>query len=428
MGFLNNLKEKTSNIGSKLNPFSSKDDNETPDDKDENNNQMSTESDEVDLVEDEDATVNRVFGGTAKAKSKEEQKEDEKEQSKFLASNERSVKGGWLGDRDARTKRAVRTFALTTLAIAMIIIGSAWTVYGTMSYNRHVASTTTPFGVKMEFLQSKVEVELLDVWQDTPKDPADTTTIVRIGYGQEANKLLSISGEYYNINYMLKKADDLPENFESYFMRFGTDGDGLLILKGDLKDKAIQIFIENLVSTVNTGQGTEQTLEITDEKTISSQLSNYRSQDLQDDGQLEKEDESGITLDIINFRINPHSDSTRIFEGTFMNPDGSIDFDTIVRATVIDSLNASYRRAIQSSRDQIDNLEDQRTEQLRRLNVNPDDTGAVAQLENVEQAIYDQQERIERHIEQIRQLENTTFTAEDFGSVQHEYNAFLNPY
>ena len=99
-------------------------------------------------------------------------------------------------------------------------------------------NNTTPIGSSLEFARSGAEITISDVWTDQNRD----VTVVKLGYSQNARKLLSTQGK--TITYMATKEKDRPKKLEMSYGMLSTDGDAFLFLKGKLEERAYQVLLQ----------------------------------------------------------------------------------------------------------------------------------------------------------------------------------------
>lgn len=62
-------------------------------------------------------------------------------------------------------------------------------------------NNTTPIGSSLEFARSGAEITISDVWTDQNRD----VTVVKLGYSQNARKLLSTQGKTITYIWQQKK-------------------------------------------------------------------------------------------------------------------------------------------------------------------------------------------------------------------------------
>lgn len=341
--------------------------------------------------------------------------------SKTLATGEKSVIGGWFSDRDSRTFQSVKQLVALIVALTFITIGSVWTVFGVRQYNHYLETNTTPIGTEVAFSDSNIPIVVKEVWRDK-----NDTIVVHVGYTDQARNLLSSNGKNYGLTILVGKERHKPDNLDVSYGMLGTDGDGYLIMKGDFEDRAYQVVMENLSNLKIEDMTDEEYQEfINESQSITTILSQHSKQDIQDDGQINVTNEEDDKIDIASFRVNPYSESTRIYDGTFTDEDGSIDYDTIVRATSVNDIVNGSKLNVRKALDTIEILENQKSEYIERLEENKDDRSARSQLPEVDRQIETQEEIIEKSIRQIRFLEQFEFSEKDFGNRQTDFKLLV---
>lgn len=401
------------------------------------------EIDEVEKVEEveetddeqvEDVKEKKKFLGIFSRKSKKEKDTTEKDevvdeededsdnnQSKALATGEKSVIGGWFGDRDSRTRQSANQMFVSMFAFILLIAGTIGLFVQNGQYNHYMDTNTTPFGTTLSFYPSDIPIELKEVWRDN-----NGMIVVQIGYNDLAREQLSASGENYGLNLLVSRESHKPENFDMSYAMLGTDGDGYLIMNGDFDNRAYQVVLENYskLATSDIVDGDLKSF-IDENQSITNTLAEHSQQDIGDDGQISFDNEQEDLVDIASFRVNPYSESTRIYDGSFTNEDGTVDYDTIVRATSINDIINNSKLNVKQALENIEIFENQKSEYIARLEENKDDRSARSQLPEVDRNIEAQEEIIEGNIRQIRFLEQFEFSEDDFGAKQSDFKMLV---
>ncbi|MCH0488332.1 flagellar biosynthesis protein FliS, partial [Enterococcus faecium] len=217
-----------------------------------------------------------------------------------------SIIGGLLGDKDKRTRHGLRIMLATFLGVLFLLTGLGSYIYQLGNYNYYLVNNTTPIGSSLEFARSGAEITISDVWTDQNRD----VTVVKLGYSQNARKLLSTQGKNYNL-YMATKEKDRPKKLEMSYGMLSTDGDAFLFLKGKLDERAYQVFIANQVSLIS-GDDTaddDTKVNVNEADSVTKALSQYSMNDVNNEGVISfgKKAKPVNTPDNINFRINPYS-------------------------------------------------------------------------------------------------------------------------
>lgn len=361
---------------------------------------------------------------------------NQKEQSKHVAQDGETVMRGFLGDADERTKVAggITTIFITCVLIFVVMI--FWNIKGFGDYRYIVRTNTTPPGTEMAFSQSEAPVMLDGVWTDKNRD----VIVARIGYAEQSNQMLSTTGANYEIGLMAenplaeKEKSDKETHLAMSYGILGTQGDGYLIMTGNFEEKAYQIIIRNYVNLATgetqyaTNTAGDSVVADPDSNEMARMLAEYESDDLDTEtGIVTNEDVENDrieTPDFINFRVNPYSPNTVVYDGSFLDEEGNLDYDEIIRATSISTIENDTRNKINTSRKNIEGYQAQVQEYTNRLQANPNDSGASGGLESAYANIEIEKSNIAQFIQQLDVLQNTSFKQSDFGDIQETMNFY----
>ena len=331
-----------------------------------------------------------------------------------------NVLGGMIGDKDKRTKHSLRIMLVTILGISLIGTGLGGYIYGLHDYNQYLVNNTTPIGTSLTFQQSGAQINVSDVWTDQSRD----VTVVKLGYQGNARKLLSTQGKNYHL-YMATKKNDQPKNLQMSYGMLSTDGDAFLFLKGKLDKKAYQIFIANQVQLVDddSSNNTDGGVSVNAYDSITKSLSQYSMNDVNSSGVISfgKKEKPSNTPDNLNFRINPWSDSTNVYQGSFLKSDGSIDYSKVVAVTSKNNVVKKLEDQLNASQNNIKKIDATKAEYLDRLQQNPDDKDSqesIRQLDNRKETETQAMAKTQKVLEMYK---NASFNKDSFGDMQTHF-------
>lgn len=311
-----------------------------------------------------------------------------------------------------------------------------WNIKGFGDYRYIVRTNTTPPGTEMAFSQSEAPVMLDGVWTDKNRD----VIVARIGYAEQSNQMLSTTGANYEIGLMAenplaeKEKSDKETHLAMSYGILGMQGDGYLIMTGNFEEKAYQIIIRNYVNLATgetqyaTNTAGDSVVADPDSNEMARMLAEYKSDDLDTEtGIVTNEDVENDrieTPDFVNFRINPYSPNTVVYDGSFLDEEGNLDYDEIIRATSISTIENDTRNKINTSRKNIEGYQAQVQEYTNRLQANPNDSSASSGLESAYANIEIEKSNIAQFIQQLDVLQNTSFKQSDFGDIQETMNFY----
>ncbi len=330
-----------------------------------------------------------------------------------------SIIGGMLGDKDKRTRHGLRIMLATFLGVLFLLTGLGSYIYQLGNYNYYLVNNTTPIGSSLTFARSGAEITISDVWTDQNRD----LTVVKLGYSGNARKLLSTQGKNYNL-YMATKEKDQPKNLQMSYGMLSTDGDAFLFLKGKLDERAYQVFIANQVSLISGDTADDDTkVNVNEADSITKALSQYSMNDVDNDGVISfgKKSKPIDTPDNINFRINPYSDSTNVYQGSFLTKEGEVDYSKVVAVTSKNNVVNKLEDQLNTLNTNIKKIEATKAEYLERLQQNPDDEDSQESIRQLNSRMETDVKSISDTEKLIDQYKNADFDEASFGEMKTSF-------
>ncbi|ELJ9246737.1 hypothetical protein RT992_002420 [Staphylococcus pseudintermedius] len=372
---------------------------------------------------------------SSKKKLTKQEKKDLKRRRKEFKSNKvkYEIEGGIGGDKDPRTKRDMRTTFIAIFAIVLFVFSSILCGFGFQAYGNFKKNNTEEFVTTKVFAHSDAKVKFSEVWTDKNRD----VTIVKIGYPQSSQDKLSNRGKAYKL-YMKPKGTK-PKVKMAYGI-LGIEGDGYLFIKGNLKDQAYHIGIENTLSltTKSISQSSSSSTSIEEEDGIESAISSMNA-DGSSNSAFDNDDNAKKATkerDFIKFIINPYSENTKVYNGSFLTSSGDIDYSKVIAQTSTDSAIKSKEKEKEKHESNLKNLNTSKKEYEERVKderkhskskkkdkekkVGDSKTKNESNLEKTEQSIKDEEKTIDSLNNEINQLKNSNFDKKDFGDMQEK--------
>lgn len=375
-----------------------------------------------------------------KDKKDKENSEKINKKNKYSKSS-RDVIGGIFGDKDSRTRHSANSMTKTIIFSSLVVAGVAILPFKMYDYHEFVVNNTTPIGNVMQFKKTtNASMTLKEVYTDKNHD----VTIVRLGY--DNNTLLSTtSGKAYGLHLLIQNKNILPKDFKMSYGILGTDGDGYLFLKGKLPKQAYQIVIanrsnfhltdedvndgenKNAVTDFATDSKAEKNAENEENQSVTSMFANVGMDEADDDGHMmnsktSKENNNKNAPDIIDFRVNPYSKSTKVYDGSFLTKDGNINYSKVIEVMNVQPNIEANIKAKKEAQTRLKNYEKAKKEYQKRLEMNPDDVKTKDSLENIEEKINNQKETIIKADKQIEALKAFHFDKSSFGKMQDKFD------
>lgn len=363
--------------------------------------------------------------------------------------------GGFLGDRDPRTRSAFLNAMLLFISIVLIISGAIFSVAKYSEYKTYLTNNTTPINTTLTFRKTtNANLKLASVWTDRKRD----LLVIRLQYTAGAHKMLPYRGTDYHLYLAALQPND-EAKFKNLRLRYGlldTDGDGYLFIKGrQLPKQAYQVLIANEKNLVDADAVDENEMSSTNEvnsnvttsdsgkadtsnepaqnekpDTISSALSEYNSSNVNKDGvmdfQVNSNKKGKKVVDNINFRVNPYSKSTIVFNGDFLNKDGNIDYAKVIDKTSIKQVLHHLNKKIHGKEKKISEFNETIEEYQSRLKHNPDDKVASENVKKLKESLREQKTALKKYKKVRAKYKSHKFTEHSFISMNKSFYILTN--
>ncbi len=206
-----------------------------------------------------------------------------------------------------------------------------------------------------------------------------------------------------------------------------NEGNAYLIIKGKLKQEAYQFYLLNRFTFDDGSDTLYQSKQFLDkEKTsVEGMISNQPFKEADKNGLFNFSNTQGPVQDFINFRINPYSKNTTVYDGSFLDENGEIDYNKIIHEVGVKRLIKETDTQIKLTKEKMEEIEKGVEEFTDRLLANPTSQEATRDLETAQKAYQDEKENLERYEEQKKFLNDSKFTKESFGSMNTDYNVIV---
>src|SRR5699024_4674745 len=329
-----------------------------------------------------------------------------------------------MGDKDKRTRSNMGNLLITLGLIALFLFSIIFLIGRFYDYSEYKKYNTTPIGTELEFSKTKAKVHIGSVWTDKNRD----VTMIQLKYDKGARNQLSTKGKNYRL-YLVSEEEGKPD-VEMQYGILGTQGDGFLFIKGDLGERAYQVFIANQVELadnddVDDGEGNDLTVDSNPDEITDSQMEKAlsESEGADEDGQWSfgKDSEEQSEADNIDFRVNAYSEKTKVYNGSFLTDDGEIDYGKIINQS-------NVKEKLKDINDQIDerekrdkNLHSRLEEFESRAKDNKEDDEAKGQIKETKEDIQENKERLDVLKKMKDRYEHANFNKDDFGEMQEHY-------
>lgn len=258
-------------------------------------------------------------------------------------------------DKAKESNQSRRRTFFWLIGFFLVFLFSSFIVTGLKNLHHDTIMNTTPLGSELRFPLSDVGLKLGDVYTDKNRN----LTVVRISYNEHAHSHLPVDGADYDVMLKSKK----HKNIKASYGILGSNGDGYLFIKGKMGNQPFQVGMRNKMkittgtdknsgdddsSGVNEVNNKSQMIDTITGKSETSSNKNGFVKWFTDD------DEEKPKYDAIDFRINSHSKTTKVYNGSFLNKDGSIKYGEVVKQMNINATVKRYDKKIKQVQDKID--------------------------------------------------------------------------
>lgn len=350
---------------------------------------------------------------------------------------------GLFGDRDYRTKQGLVNALLFLVSISGVIFFTFVLISGIASWESHKQSNTTPVGEEIKFQKSGATLGFGGVWTDKKRD----VTAIKLKYDRKARNKLSTRGESYKL-YLIDSEGKLTKKDVKVSYGILTQGDGFLFIKGHLSKKAYQIVLTNqsdIDVTSSTDDDYDEVDELNDDESTTSStdrlarqsedeisdadieesLSKLKQGDISKKGHLDfgsgKDKKEEPNVDYASFRVNIFSDSTKVFNGSFLDKDNNIDYGKVVEQSSTKDAIKNIDKKI-AELEEIQERNDESLDELEyRVKRDKNDEDSKESIESIKEKQEKNKEKVENYKSLKERYEKYDITKDSFDDMQEEF-------
>jgi hypothetical protein len=350
---------------------------------------------------------------------------------------------GLFGDRDYRTKQGLINALLFLVSISGVIFFTFVLISGIASWESHKQSNTTPIGDEIKFQKSGATLNFGGVWTDKKRD----VTAIKLKYDKKARNKLSTRGESYKL-YLIDSEGKLTKKDVKVSYGILTQGDGFLFIKGHLSKKAYQIVLTNqsdIDVTSSTDDDYDEVDELNDDESTTSStdrlarqskdevsdadieesLSELKQGDVSKKGHLDfgsgKDKKEEPNVDYASFRVNVFSDSTKVFNGSFLDKDNNIDYGKVVEQSSTKDAIKNIDKKI-AELEEIQDKNDESLDELEyRVKRDKNDEDSKESIESIKGKQEKNKEKVENYKSLKERYEKYDITKDSFDDMQEEF-------
>lgn len=340
-----------------------------------------------------------------------------------------------FSDKDPRTRKSGR-HALTYL----ILLGGAifclvMTINGFKNMYHDTITNTSKIGKKLTFPLSEAEVTLGAVYTDKKHD----LTVVRLNYDNQSRNILPSNGADYDV--LLKSKD--KKNVKATYGILNPRGDGYIFIKGDMGNQPFEVGLRNKQTILADGNKANN-----DSSSDSSDLGTDKVEDkdeLVDSITTPKEkkeneselvewftsdDEDKPSNDAFRFRINAHSKSTKVYDGSFLDDSGNIKYDDVIKQMNRKETIKQYDKEIAELEGKDGLIEQQNAvikENKKKLKKDKENADAKGSLEKAKTNKRNLEKKLDTYKQNRENISNFNVTKDDFEIMSEPEKTIYKP-
>lgn len=346
---------------------------------------------------------------------KKAQKRNSKIKSGKYKRNQPNIMKSVFSDRDVRTRKSGRHALVYFILLFAAFFCVAMIINGGKNMYKDTIMNTTKIGTEFLFPLSQAKVNLGDVYTDKNHD----LTVVRVSYTQGAHKYLPSDGENYDLLLKSKK----KKNIEASYGLLGSNGDGYIFIKGDMGKQPFQIALRNKLKLATgkdqDGTGNESFSEgktVDNENEMIDSITGKGETSTNKNGiyDMFKDKSKKPKFDAINFRINSYSKTTKVYDGSFLNKDGSIKYGEVVKQMNVKSSIRELDKKINSLESKIDTYNVSIKEYEKRVKKDKHNSEAKTDLKDAKDTKQKAEKSLESYKKMRAQYDDFEFTKDSF--------------
>ncbi|GAA8616854.1 hypothetical protein LDL00_11550 [Staphylococcus epidermidis] len=370
-----------------------------------------------DKVDKQTKKLNKKWDNLRKQAKKRRRKIDEGRITKHKSEVLKSI----FTDKDKRTRRSGFHTLIYILLLVGVFFSFVMGINGGKNWYKDTIMNTSALGTELEFPLSGAEIKLGDVYTDKNRN----LTVVRLSYDEEAHTKLPANGSDYDL--MLKSKDH--KNIKAAYGLLGSNGDGYIFIKGKMGNQPFQVGLRNKVKLStgkdedSSGGNTTKIQEVKNENEMIDSITGTSETSANKNGiyNIFKDDsKKEIKYDAINFRINSHSKTTKVYKGSFINKDGSIKYGEVVKQMNTKQSLDKINENIKKYKSKVETYKISIKEYEGRVKKDKHNSQAKKNLEDVKKAKKDAEKSLEINKKAKEQYENYSFDKSSFEKMSDE--------
>ncbi|MEX2935972.1 hypothetical protein [Staphylococcus saprophyticus] len=320
-----------------------------------------------------------------------------------------------FSDKDVRTRKSGRHALIYFILLFAAFFCLVMIINGGKNMYKDTVTNTSKIGTELLFPLSDSKVNLADVYTDKEHN----LTVVRLAYGNEAHKSLPSDGENYDVLLKSKNKKDIKATYGL----LGSNGDGYLFIKGDMGNQPFQIGLRNKLN-LSTGKSNDGISEgsvpkadsVNNKSEMIDSITGTSEQSSNKNGiyDMFKDKSEKPKYDAVNFRINQHSKSTKVYNGSFLDENGEIKYGEVVKQMNVKSSVEKIDKQINNLEGKIETYDVSIKEYERKVKKDKHNAEAKADLNDAKDAKETTQKALEGQKRLKEQYNNYEFTKDSF--------------
>lgn len=329
-----------------------------------------------------------------------------------------------FSDKDPRTKQGGRHTLTYLLLFSGVILCMLMTINGFKNLYHDTITNTSKIGKELNFPLSDTKLNLGAVYTDKSHD----LTVIRLNYSNAARNVLPSNGADYDL--LLKSKT--KKNVKATYGILNPGGDGYIFIKGDMGNQPFAVGLRNkqtlLAKGVNANDSSDSESDshgissdpIKDKGDLVDSITTPQQKKMSENKLVKwfmSDDENKGQYDADTFRINSYSKTTKVYNGSFLDSNGNIKFDEIIKQMNRKETIASLDKEIEKLEGENGEIQAQQAvidEKKKKLKKDKNDADAKGELEKAKRSKETIEKKLNAYKDKKNDISNFNVSKDDF--------------
>ncbi|WP_436962348.1 hypothetical protein [Staphylococcus shinii] len=340
-----------------------------------------------------------------------------------------------FSDKDPRTKQSGRHTLTYLILLGGAIFCLLMTINGFKNMYHDTIRNTSKIGKELNFPLSETNLKLGAVYTDKAHD----LTVVRLNYDNGSRNILPSNGADYDV--LLKSKQ--KKNVKATYGILNPRGDGYIFIKGDMGDQPFVVGLRNKQTILANGAKANDDSSSDSSDLDSGKIENKDElvdsittpkQKKDSENKLVKwftsDDEEQPDNDAFKFRINSHSKTTKVYDGSFLDNNGNIKYDEVIKQMNRNETLKQYDKEIAEIEGKDGKIEQQNAvieENKKKLKKDKNNADAKGSLEKAKTSKSNLEKQLNDYKQNRENIANFNVSKDDFEIMSEPEKTIYKP-